>query len=223
MPISQSGLEEAVFQALLPKLEAEGFQVFLHPSPAMLPPFMQNLQPDAVAMKPDRKIAIEVTPAGRQAESKLRRLQALFSNQPDWELRVVYAPPRTDDADISVASKAAVLETLDRLLRIFDDAGPLPALLTGWSVFEAAARNVIPDNLGRPQQPSRLIELLASGGYVTPDEAASLRRLGRLRNQAAHGRLDVPLTRPEIEDLVTTTRALLATVAESPALGDPAA
>lgn len=215
MSVSQGGLEEAVFQALLPNLEAEGFQVFVHPSPTILPPFMGTVQPDAVAMKPDRKIAIEVMSGGRHAESRIRQWQMLFCDHPDWELRVIYAPPRTADADISVAPKASVLENLDRVLQIFDNAGPLPALLTGWSVFEAAARNVVSENLERPQQPARLIERLASEGYVTPDEASSLRRLGRLRNQAAHGRLDIPLRREDVEDLVATTRALLETAPES--------
>jgi uncharacterized protein YutE (UPF0331/DUF86 family) len=76
-------------------------------------------------------------------------------------------------------------------------------------VFEAAARGLIPGNLGRPQTPERLLEILASEGYITPGEADALRTLGQLRNDAAHGRLDAAITRDQLADLVSVTRTLL--------------
>jgi hypothetical protein len=52
--------EVDVLESILPRYEAEGFEVFVHPSPSILPPFMQSYRPDAIALKPDKKVAIEV-------------------------------------------------------------------------------------------------------------------------------------------------------------------
>jgi hypothetical protein len=209
MSLAESQSDAVILQMLVPTLEAEGFRVFLNPSRSILPSFMQGYQPDAIAMKADRKVAIEVKSRSGHAEPQVQRLRAMFSAHPDWELRNVYAPTQGTDHAITVIPHQLVVENLDRLLKVFDEAGSIPALLTGWSVFEAAARSLIPDHLGRPQTPGRLLEVLASEGYVTPAEADALRELGNLRNKAAHGKLDAAVTRDQIAELVSVTRSLL--------------
>ena len=52
--------EEVLLESLLPRYEAEGFTVIIHPSSSFLPPFMGSYRPDAIALSPDKKIAIEV-------------------------------------------------------------------------------------------------------------------------------------------------------------------
>src|SRR5713226_6019978 len=86
-----SGSSEAeVIESLLPRYEAEGFDVYVNPSPSILPPFMQTYRPDAIALRSDKKIAIEVVrPSGSSAQ-KVENLQSLFAPQSDWELRVFY-------------------------------------------------------------------------------------------------------------------------------------
>jgi uncharacterized protein YutE (UPF0331/DUF86 family) len=76
----------------------------------------------------------------------------------------------------------------------------------GWSIFKAAST---PQTLERPQTTGRLLEVLASDGAITPDEADELRQIARLRNEAAHGRLDVVVTREQIEALAYVIRTLL--------------
>jgi len=203
-----SSREDAVLETLLPQLEAEGFEVFVHPSRAMLPVFLNAYQPDAIAVKGDRKVAIEVTSTGA-SKKKVEYLSKLFSEHADWELRIVYAPPRTNDEIIPVASTEVIEQHLVRIEHAFDVMGPASALLTAWAVFEAAARSLIPLDLERPQAPARLLQTLASNGYVTPDEAAMLHRLGQIRNGVAHGRLDITPTRDQVEGLIDVTRTLL--------------
>jgi hypothetical protein len=200
-------LEAAVLETLRPQLEADGFEVFLHPSRSMLPPFLRTYQPDAIAIRGDKKIAIEVTSYGGQLEEKLENLRELFSERADWELRIAYAPSRVPD--ISVPPREVIEEHLNRIPAAFDTVGPTASLLLAWSVFEAAARSLMQNDLGRPQAPARLLEVLASDGYIAPGEADVLRRLGRLRNEAAHGRLDVVLTRDDLAELVQITRTIL--------------
>jgi len=201
--------EAAVLQAILPQLEAEGFQVFPHPSRKLLPPFLSAYHPDAIALKGDQKVAIEIMPSGGRADGKLERLRKLFSAHPDWEFRVVYAPARTLEPSIPVASQATIEDQLRRIEENFDAAGPAASLLIAWAAFEAAARSLAPNDLIQPQSPAQLLEIMASGGYITPDEADILQILARLRNEAAHGRMDISLSRNDLERIIQITRTVL--------------
>ena len=210
MSSSHSHRETAAFELIVPQLEAHGFEVFLHPPAKMLPAFLKSYLPDAVALKNDRKIAIEISSSAANREPKLQQLQALFSNHTDWELRVIYAPPRNGDPASLLPDRKLIEEQLDRTTTALSMVGPAASLLIAWATFEASARSLLPEDLERPQTPANLIEVLASEGYVTPDEAAFLRNLGKRRNDAAHGRLDVELAPETLDQLVGITRAILA-------------
>ncbi|MEI8394569.1 MAG: hypothetical protein WCF85_07530 [Rhodospirillaceae bacterium] len=201
--------ETAVLECLVPNLEAEGFQVFLHPSRALLPPFMQPWRPDAIAVKPNEKIAIEVMAESPGGGVKREKLSALFSAHPEWQLRIIYAPPLTQDMPIKTPSKEVVIETLHRLPRIMEEAGPVPALLTAWAAFEAVARSLVPESLRKPQSPARLIEILASDGYITPNEADQMRGIGRQRSVAAHGDFDITFTPTDLGVVVEIIQILI--------------
>jgi len=214
MSMSLSGyeLERAVLDTMVPELEADGFRVVIHPAQDTLPAFLHGYQPDMVAYKHNKNLAIEIkalvstAPVSKQMERVLRKR---FDGHPDWELRFVYAPPMNSDADIPAVSRQTVSEHLDHLDSSIDAMGLSAALLTGWAVFEAASRALLPTSLTRPQPPARLIETLASEGYVTPDEADTLRRLSRTRNEVAHGRLDLTPSRDDVERLIAITRSVL--------------
>jgi hypothetical protein len=66
----------------------------------------------------------------------------------------------------------------------------------------------------RPQPAAALVEKLAGDGYITPDEADVLRRLGPVTNEAAYGRLDPPFGAADIHALIDITRLLLARVTQ---------
>lgn len=205
-----SGLEEAILESVLSDLEAEGFQVFRQPGRSLRPTFMRSYVPDAIAVKGNRKIAIQVSSGLATTEERLPRLSELFSHHPDWELRVIYAPPlQADTVSRDGPSREVVERQIDTLPKVLEESGPVPALLTAWSVFEAAARLLLPEALRHAQTSSRLVEVLASDGYVTPTEAELLRHLGQRRNSAAHGSLGVELTSGELEDLIAIIRTLL--------------
>jgi hypothetical protein len=162
-----------------------------------------------VAYKGDRKLAIEIEPRAPTSDITERSLRDRLAEHPDWELRVIYAPPLNSDADIPVVSRQTVVEHLDRLDGSVDAMGPTAALLTGWAVFEAAARALLPSSFPRPQPAGRLIETLASEGHVTPDEADLLWRISRTRNEVAHGRLDLTPSRDDVAQLIAMTRSIL--------------
>lgn len=206
---SGSRQEQAILEALVPGLEADGFTVFLQPSGSMLPPPLRKAyRPDAIALKEGKKLAIEVVSL-MDSDRKLELLRALFAQAPDWELRVVYAPPRAAVQELSAIPKDVIEGHLKRLSSVSVELGAAASLLIAWSLFEAAARLVVPESFSGPQAPKRLIELLASDGYITPDEAATLRRVAELRNQAAHGALDVEVTTADVDAVVRAVQTLL--------------
>ena len=216
MSTSLSGyeLERLILDSMVPELIAEGFRVVIHPKRRNLPTFFQGYEPDIVALKDNKNLAIEIS--GRPhitsaSELKERSLRERFADHPEWELRFVYAPPVNSETNIPVISKDTVAAHLHRLETSVDVMGLTAALLTGWAVFEAAARALLPNILTRPQSPARLIEALAWEGYVTPDEADMLRRLSRTRNEIAHGRLDLTPSRAEVAQLITVAKSLLET------------
>ena len=209
VPQFDSDLERTVLDTMVPQLEAEGYRVVIHPRRDTLPTFLAGYQPDMVAYKDNMKLAIEIKARASASRLVEKVLRERFAGHPDWELRIVYAPPVNSDANIPVVSKKIVSEHLNGLEASVDAMGLTAALLTGWAVFEAAARALLPSSLTRPQPPARLIETLASEGYVTPDEADMLRRLSRTRNEVAHGRLDLTPSRDDVVQLIAVTRSLL--------------
>lgn len=93
------------------------------------------------------------------------------------------------------------------------------ALVTSWANLEAISRALLPDQLGRPQPASKLIEVLATEGILTPRQADLLRQIAELRNAAAHGDLNTPLTQHQVTELISTTRSL-AGLLEGPKVED---
>lgn len=205
-----SSSERSILESLVPTLQAEGYHVLVQPPPFVLPPFMGSYRPDAVALKPGKNIAIEVVSPVRPGTGKTKKLQELFSPHRDWEFRIYYAPSSNADPAIGVATKESISQVLAGLSQIMDTAGGVPTLLTAWAAFEAAGRVLAPDLLARPQTPLRLLEVLASEGYLTPEETDTMREILHVRNRAAHGDFNVAVGSEHLDRIMETIRSLLA-------------
>ncbi|RVO43465.1 hypothetical protein CN093_03925 [Sinorhizobium meliloti] len=221
MPKYESVWEQAVFESLVPKLQDEGFEVFIQPDRHLLPPFMNTYRPDAIALKPGKKLAIEVISDTWADSPKVRNLKALFQPHGDWELRVIFSPREGGAESSLVESTSArrIQETLDAVASIGEYAHGIPALLTLWGAFEATGRRLSPNEFSKPQTPGRLLEVLASRGYLTPDEADYIRDLVALRNKAIHGNLNVTVTVDQLRAFRTIVEALLKEAIEFPSEG----
>lgn len=200
--------EANLLDAVLARYKAEGFDIFVYPSKAILPPFLKDCRPDAVAIGPHRKIAIEIARPNLPSE-KIGRLRELFSNHADWEFVVLYKSPSSSTETIGKVSKATI-ETATRQVGQLRDGGQhSAALVMGWSALEAIARVLLADRLARPQPPEHLVEILASEGYLTPDQADSLRPTAAARNAAAHGQLDAQIEPGQLDNLISAMRTLV--------------
>ena len=200
--------EAEVIESLLPRYQAEGFDVYVNPSPSILPPFMQTYRPDAIALKKDKKIAIEVVGSTARSEQKIKTLQSLFADHDDWELRVFYASPISSDKLLEIVSVPAINESIQRVIELRKEGHSLPALVMAWATFEAVGRALLPDRFQRPQTPARLVEVLGSEGYITPEEADTLRAASAIRNAVVHGQLDSVVDQKMLESFVAILKTL---------------
>src|SRR5260370_36106673 len=107
MAASSAVRERDFLQTLVPGYEAEGFSVFLHPAHEMLPPFMRGYQPDAIAVKDDKKIAIEIKRDATRRAARMVELQRIFSKHPEKKMSVYYIPGRPEEQGIQTPDLAA--------------------------------------------------------------------------------------------------------------------
>lgn len=200
--------EHQILDVALANLKAEGYDVFRQPPPSMLPAFMAGYRPDVVAIGPTKSIAIDIivdgTGPSRQGERKDR-----FAGQEGWEHRVIYVRPDAAGKNVREASRDAIERSLSSIDQLAGSGLPTAALLIGWATLEALGRRLCPTRLRRPQAPGRLVEVLASEGQLTPDEADCVRRLVDTRNRLIHGDLDVDVTRETVERFARILRTLL--------------
>ena len=208
MTIFSATRDTDFLQTLIPGYEAEGFSVFLHPGREILPQFMHSYRPDAIAIKGNKKIAIEIKGHASGHSARIEQLQKAFLEHPDWELRVYYIPNRSDDQHFQPPSPAEIDTALAEVDQLKSDGHLRAALLMAWAALEAASRALLPDRLGRAQTFGSLVEVLASEGVVTPNEADELRRAYSLRNAAAHGNFAAPITEAEVDCVIAAARLI---------------
>jgi hypothetical protein len=202
--------EADVLEALLPQLDEEGYTVYLHPSRLLVPAFLKDYQPDAIALRADKNLAIEI--ALRQTadnQERLQRIAKAFEGQDKWELRVYWGSPTALQRSLEIQTPEAIKARIAELRDLGDKGHLGPALLLGWATFEALARATMSREFGRPQSPGRIVEILAREGHVTPTEADRLRQLSDKRNKLMHGELQVHVTAEEIQGFAGVLDALL--------------
>src|SRR5437764_12011831 len=122
-----------VLENVLPRYRAEGFDVYVNPSPSILPPFMQTYRPDAVALRPDKKIAIEVVRSSGPSDDKVRDLESLFAPHGEWELKVFYVSTMAPEKAPDVASTGDIDRAIRRVVDRKSDGHEIPALVMAWA------------------------------------------------------------------------------------------
>lgn len=200
--------ERLVIEQLIPALELDGYTVYLQPSRLQLPPFMKEYIPDAIAVGPQKKLALEVVFDEPSAKTKLDALRGLFDGHEDWELRLLYSRATWPTETLSTASDAEIARSINSVENLVASGQSGAALLIAWSPLEALGRRLLGKALQGPQPSTRLVEALGGRGDVTPLEADLLRKLAHLRNQLSHGKLDISVEPSELNDFVGILKIL---------------
>lgn len=207
--------EATVLSTVRDSLIAEGFEVIIEPNHLSLPPFLEGLRPDALAFRKDKNLVVEVATQTPAAEKRIRALQERVANQPDWEFRLIWLSSGSRLRPLHRTPIPVIENTLSDVETLIDGGYVKAALLLAWSTLEAIGRTLQPDNLGRPQTPTRLVEQLAVGGAVLPNEADELRDLISKRNRLVHGELRVDVQKRNVALLVKIARRLTAELASA--------
>jgi uncharacterized protein YutE (UPF0331/DUF86 family) len=206
--MSHGATEATLLENVLPELEAEGFEVFTNPSPRILPAFMREYPPDAIALRQDKNLAIEVLRESAPSTGRLDKLRDILALHKDWELRVYWVSPSSARKPIESASRRAIEQSISTVEELVTDGRVGPALLLAWATFEAIGRAILPDRFQMAQTSGRLIEVLASDGHITPTEADHVRLLAESRNRLAHGGLEVSVPEADLKRFVEILKTL---------------
>lgn len=201
--------ETAILESILSRLRAEGYDVFRKPPPHVLPEFMADYRPDAIAIGRGKKLAIEIVGDQSPSAARLRKLQERFAPDSGWELQVVYARSQPAIKSIETVPETSIERSLTTVRELNEAGLTQPALLIAWASFEALGRRLLPEHFERPQTPGRLVEILAREGHLTPDEADAVRQLIASRNLLIHGDLDVQIDKAQIEHFATILGTIL--------------
>lgn len=196
--MNEEATEFDVLQQLVPELEAEGYEVFLHPNRPLLPGFLRNYAPDAIARRGDKNLVIEIFRKSPDSEQKAERITSLLKGQDDWELRVVWITPSGPARTVQPQTRSIIRKRITEIRELANSGQFGPALLLAWATLEAIGRLLAPSQFQRPQTPGRLVQVLASEGYITPTEADHLRLLAEKRNRLIHGELQTRITKSEV-------------------------
>lgn len=197
--MSGSIAEATVLDNLVPQLEAEGYEVYLHPPRSLLPAFMRGYIPDLVAFSAQKNIAVEIKRSGKSTDKNLAGISAMFEGQKDWDFKVILMSPTSEAQAIKPQSPKQVQEIIAEARILYQNGHHRPALLIGWATFEAIARMLVERRFAKPQTPSRLINVLTEEGFLTPSESDELKILAEKRNRLVHGEIDTQVTDHEIK------------------------
>jgi hypothetical protein len=201
--------EAHVLERLVPELEAEGYEVYLHPHKLLRPSFLGDFTPDAVALRQGRNLVIEVLTESPTGSDKLAKLTRLLQGQTDWGLRAVWISQNENPQPPQVQQVGIIQDRIGEMKELAAEGHVGPAMLLGWATFEALGRAVLTEQFNRPQTPGRLVEVLATEGYLTPSEADWLRQLAESRNKLVHGELQVHVSEQELRDFAAVLEAML--------------
>lgn len=200
--VSAALAESAMLDALESRWVSQGYQLIRQPSPGELPDFLRGFRPDAIAIGPTPSLVIEVlSKRSLPNDTKVRQLQSLFADHPDWRLEVIYTS--SEGVPLSQATDDDVSAALDEARRVAD-ISPRPALLLAWSVLEAIGRRLEPELAGRSLTPASLIDVMISTGRLPQAEAGFLREMAKTRNAVAHGLLELRPSGQDVQRLLQT-------------------
>ena len=120
--------------------EARGLKFFVNPPREVVPAFLGNFQPDAIAVSPEGVIIIEVKLRGSPAaERQLAEIAKKVSDQKGWEFRAIYLTPPVDEMPpIASPTPEQLRTTFGEVEALAKTGHPAAPLVTAWAALEFA-------------------------------------------------------------------------------------
>lgn len=207
--------ESPTLRSLRQTSESRGMRFYLNPPAEVVPEFLGDFRPDAIARGPEGGMIIELTYPGRSdAKAPLDEISKLVAAQKGWEFHAIYINPLPDPYPTIAKPTRRQLEGAFAEIETLLKAGhPSQAFVTGWGALESLARLTSSNSEDKPRKgfsPAQAIQMLAQDGYVDDEPAKRLRRMLTLRDAVVHGDLSVDVPKDEVEWLLATLRAITA-------------
>lgn len=212
---SEAALRQSnVLRNLQQVSEARGLKFYVNPPCDVVPDFLGDFHPDAIARGPEGGIIIEVklrrTP---ESERRLAEIARRVSAQKGWEFRAIYiAPPIDEIPSITKPTPRQLQAAFDQIEALTSGGHHAAALLIAWAALESLARlaNANGETGTRAFSPLQAIQMLAEDGYLENEAADDLRSIVKLRNAVAHGDLSVDVQGGQVKSLLKQLRAIAA-------------
>ena len=156
--------------------EARGLTFYVNPPPDIVPDFLGNLRPDAIARGPDGGIIIGVKRRGTpDADQRLVDIAERVSAQKGWEFRAIYLVPPVDDAPAIAKPTEQQLDAAFEQIEALTNGGHHgAALLMAWAALESLARLV-----NESEDFWNIEDVLATSGGANIGRARVSRKCGR--------------------------------------------
>jgi len=210
-------LESSALRNLQQVSEARGLKFYVNPPQEVLPAFLGDFRPDAIALGPDGGMIIEVKRRKSSASDRqLAEIAKRISDQKGWEFRAIYLSLPDNDVLPIPRPTPQQIEASFREIDALAKGGHAPAaLVTAWAALESLAR------LARAKSgmeslksfaPRQAIQTLAEEGYLENEAADRLRELARLRNAVVHGDFSVEVPIERVEGFLKLLRAIASDV-----------
>lgn len=216
----QKEAEALLLENLRARYENEGYKFVAHPSVDDLPSFLRGYQPDAVAKKSGRNVAIELKKKqSAYNERKISEIRQLFEGRSDWQFQVVFlGEDPLQSVNIPATSPSEVLGRTDEVRELAAKGHHRAAFIVAWALLEAALRALDGKTDSRPRSPGTVVQTLAMHGHLDPDTDRQMRRLVDVRNRVVHGDLAAEPSTADIDLILSAVRqALNAESSHSPA------
>lgn len=200
-------LESNALRALQKLSEARGLKFSINPPREIIPEFLGDFQPDAIAIGSEGGIVIEVKSRRSPAsEHQLAAIAKRVADQKGWEFRAIYlSPPLDEMAPIQKPTPEQLEATFIEIEELTKAGHGAAAFARAWAALEALARLASPKSEARSTgalPPIQAIQALAEEGYLENEAADRLRGMVKLRNAVVHGDFSISIPPEEIKTLL---------------------
>ena len=205
--------ERDMLDILREKYEGDGYSFFAYPSGSVVPGFLQGYQPDAIAVRGDERVAIEVKQKKSSSHgAQLSEIAKRFAKQPDWKFLVVYPDEVAPEWEQFGSLSAADIERqLGEVEELSNSKHSRAAFVLAWAILEALARALAGSPIGvAARSPRDVVEFLERNGLIDFKEGNILRDLVALRNAAVHGDFARKVGQPDLDVMMKIARRLAA-------------
>lgn len=213
MKPSSEARERAILGLLRERYESDGYAFFTHPSPSLVPAFLEDFRPDAIAVRDDEGVVIEVKVGEGAAGRRSPDVTDRFKDHGKWKFHVVYAGDvDTDTVSISPPDEQQLQKGVREVESLLDGGHSGAAFVLAWAVLEAAARQASAgssEGLTEALTSRQTVAVLEGEGLIDATSARNLRGMIEARNALAHGDLARDVDEREVRFVLSLLRLIV--------------